>query len=187
MAAQHAHPARTFHPDPLEYDYAQKLLAVRGRTVGEFLHASVRWLNSAPDTALASLAPAWPPTRFTGRPTLAVAYALLDRDEPERGWLGDPDLDLAHRDYPAPRPFEPADPDNPRFGHRFVFRCGNLGGSELLTLYAVRVVIDDGREIAVRMTHPVMDVLFGPPILGTPERRAWEELRRRASDSEDTR
>jgi hypothetical protein len=29
----------------------------------------------------------------------------------------------------------------------------------------------------LRMTHPVQDALFGPPILGTPERQRWEAAR----------
>jgi hypothetical protein len=27
------------------------------------------------------------------------------------------------------------------------------------------------------MTHHVQDALFGPPILGTPERQQWEDAR----------
>jgi hypothetical protein len=29
------------------------------------------------------------------------------------------------------------------------------------------------------MTHPVLDALFGPPILGTRERQQWEQARER--------
>jgi len=41
---------------------------------------------------------------------------------------------------------------------------------------------DDGSALNLRMTHAVQDALFGPPGLGTPERRRWDaarELRKR--------
>lgn len=168
--------ARSFRPaDPREYDYAAGLLAARDRTIGDFLNAALRWLNQDPDTALATLAPVWPPQRVAGRRAVVAAYAVQD----EHGdWRGEPGLPIEpHWDYPMAHPFEPADQYNPLYGQRLTLRCGQLNDDQRVTPYAARVLTDRTREIAVRITSAVQDVLFGPPITGTPERREWEDER----------
>jgi hypothetical protein len=171
--SEHTQPARVFRPDPHDYDHAQQELDTRGRTMQDFLQATVRWLHTEPDTALATLAPMWPPARFAGRPALAVVYAMQD----EHGdWHGQPNLLPPGRfqRVSASHPFEPADELNPWYGQRLEYRCGDVAG-ELADAdigpYAVRVVTEDQRELAMRITHVVQDVLFGPRFTGT---LAWE-------------
>jgi hypothetical protein len=174
----HTQRQRTFRPDPGEYAAAQAHLAARGRHVGDFLRACLRWINRDPDAALATLQPLWPDPRPPGRPFNTVAYALRDG---QGRWHGEPDLLPAgrYRDVPTPRPFEPADPANPLAGERFTVRCGELADDDRVSLYTLRVVAEDGREVALRITHAVQDALFGPPITGTPERDQWEAARDR--------
>ncbi|QRP49083.1 hypothetical protein [Amycolatopsis sp. FDAARGOS 1241] len=78
-------------------------------------------------------------------------------------------------------PFEPNDHFNPLYGQVLTLRCaelGNeLGGEQHISPYAVRVLADQRREVAVRITAAVQDAQFGPPITGTPERAAWEQRR----------
>jgi len=170
--------ARSFRPaDPREYDYAAAQLAARDRAIGDFLNAALRWFNQEPDTALATLAPVWPPPRVAGRRAIVAAYAVQDEDG---DWRGEPGLPVEpHWDYPMAHPFEPADRYNPLYGQRLTLRCGQLNDSQRLTPYAARVLTDRTREIAVRITSAVQDVLFGPPITGTPERQEWEDKRER--------
>lgn len=172
--------ARAFRPfDPREYDYAAAELADRGKVVGDFLHATLRWFNQNPEQALATLEEVWPPPRHAGRRAVVTAYAVRDAAE---DWHGEPDLPVERRwDYPMAYPFKPADEFNPLYGQVLTLRCaelGNeLGGDQHISPYAVRVLADQRREVAVRITAAVQDALFGPPITGTPEREAWEQLR----------
>jgi hypothetical protein len=172
--------ARAFRPyDPREYDYAADQLAKHDRSIGDYLQAALRWFNKDPDHALATLQPVWPPPRNAGRRAVVTAYAVLD----DTGrWQGEPDLSVARRwDYPMAYPFKPADLYNPLYGQVLTLRCAELGediGSEQhITPYAARVLADQRREVAVRITYAVQDAMFGPPILGTPERAAWEQQR----------
>ena len=55
MPSQHAHPARTFRPEPGEYADAQADLAARGKEMEAFLRACLRWLHRDPDQSLAAL------------------------------------------------------------------------------------------------------------------------------------
>jgi hypothetical protein len=68
VPSQHRHPSHGFRPDPGEYAAARDRLQARGRTVGAYLRACLRWLNHDPDAALAALAGNWPEPRQSGRP-----------------------------------------------------------------------------------------------------------------------
>jgi hypothetical protein len=46
-----------------------------------------------------------------------------------------------------------------------------------VSAYTVQVRQDDGSPLNLRMTHPAMDALFGPPTPGSPERQHWEAAR----------
>ncbi|MFG1645722.1 hypothetical protein ACGFMK_36045 [Amycolatopsis sp. NPDC049252] len=178
----HSRDARAFRPfDPREYDYAAAELADRDKTIGDFLHAALRWFNKNPKHVLATLDEerVWPPQRHAGRRAAVTAYAVRDATG---GWYGDPDLPVERRwDYPMAHPFEPADEYNPLYGQVLTLRCAelgnNIGREQHISPYAVRVLADQRREVAVRITAAVQDALFGPPITGTPERAAWERLR----------
>ena len=75
MPSQHRHPARTFRPEPGEYDDAQADLTARGKEMDAFLRACLRWLHRDPDRFLATLTPVWPSPRPRGRPAQAAAPA----------------------------------------------------------------------------------------------------------------
>jgi hypothetical protein len=172
--------ARAFRPyDPREFDYAAAQLAERGMTIGDYLHAALRWFNHEPEEALHTLAEVWPPPRHAGRRAVVTAYAVQDS---AGNWHGPADLPVERRwDYPMAYPFEPADLFNPLYGQLLTLRCADLGeeigGEHNISPYAVRVLADQRREMAVRITYDAQDALFGPPILGTAERAAWEQLR----------
>ncbi|PXY16543.1 hypothetical protein [Prauserella muralis] len=68
MSSRHAQKWRGFRPDPGEYDAAEDLLDARGKAMSEYLRACLRWLEQAPDEALATVGPHWPPPRPRGRP-----------------------------------------------------------------------------------------------------------------------
>jgi hypothetical protein len=68
MPSQHAHPARTFRPEPGEYADAQADLAARGKEMDAFLRACLPWLHHDPDRSLAELTQAWSGPRPRGRP-----------------------------------------------------------------------------------------------------------------------
>src|SRR5258708_31560406 len=68
MPSQHRHPARTFRPEPGEYDDAQADLTARGKEMDAFLRACLRWLHRDPDRFLTTITPAWPRPRPRGRP-----------------------------------------------------------------------------------------------------------------------
>lgn len=172
----HTHPQRTYRPERGEYDAAKKELAARGHHVGDYLRACLRWLSREPDTAMATLEEVWPEARLRGRRFNMVVYALRDG---QGRWHGEPALlpEGQYRDAETPRPFNPADPANPLAGEQFTARCGEVTDDEQISLYTLHVLAEDGREIALRMTQAVQDILFGPPIMGTPERDRWDAAR----------
>lgn len=107
---------------------------------------------------------------------VAVAFAVCD----EAGeWYGHPDLAVTpYWDCPLAYLFEPPnDVYNPLYGQRLILRCADLPDDRTVTPYAARVMAEHDREIAVRVTERVRDAMFGPPIIGTPERTAWEQRR----------
>lgn len=67
MSSQHSATTRNFRPDEDEYVPAMGELGSRGRHMTDYLRACLRWLHADPDTALATLAPHWPPPRRYGR------------------------------------------------------------------------------------------------------------------------
>jgi hypothetical protein len=151
----------------------------------DYLEAAVRWVNRDPNRALAELAPVWPPARFAGRPTVAIAYAVLDE---EQNWGGQPGLlpQGLYEDASAEHPFKPADLDNPRYGQQLVFRHGEVTGvlhDEEISPYAVRVMTADGRPMAFRMTHQVQDVLYGPRSTIGPDWDNWTARREQRHQS----
>ena len=111
------------------------------------------------------------------RPILA-AYAV--RDESGQ-WHGEPGLLRPghYREAPTVIPFSPADEDNPLAGQTLTVRYGEVPPDDKVSLYTVQIRRDDGSPLNLRMTHPVEDALFGPPILGTQERQRWEAARDR--------
>jgi hypothetical protein len=60
--------ARTFRPEPGEYDDALATLRARGRKMDAFLRSCLRSLRRDPDRFLAALADDWPPARHVGGP-----------------------------------------------------------------------------------------------------------------------
>lgn len=73
---QHSVTARSFRPDPTEYDTAVTVLTIYGHMPGEFLRACLRWLGTDPTGAMTVLRPHWPTPRPVGRPA--------DRDRADR-------------------------------------------------------------------------------------------------------
>ncbi|HEV3361656.1 MAG TPA: hypothetical protein VG247_32965 [Pseudonocardiaceae bacterium] len=166
-------PAKAFRPaDARDYDEAQTKLAEMGTTIGDFLSAALRRFNRSPQSTLDILAPDWPPPRVTGRRALLTAFAVQDA---VGDWLNPDSLRLvdSFQDCPMAYPFRPSDPYNPLHGQRLTVRCGGVTDENLVSQYAVHVLAGE-REIAVRITHDVQTVLFGPAILGTPEWQRWE-------------
>jgi hypothetical protein len=109
-------------------------------------------------------------------PGLAAAYAFRDESG---AWHGEPRLLPAgrYRESPSFIPFSPADQYNPLGGQVFAVRYGHVQDESGVSAYTVQVRKADGSPLNLRMTHAVQDALFGPPILGTPERQRWEAAR----------
>lgn len=110
------------------------------------------------------------------RKLLLAAYAF--HDEGGR-WHGQPRLlpSGRYRTAPTSGPFFPADKYNPLSGQTLTVRYGEINDEREATAYTVQVRKDDGSLLNLRMTHQVQDALFGPPIMGAPERKRWEEAR----------
>jgi hypothetical protein len=110
---------------------------------------------------------------------VVAAYAF--RDEAGQ-WHGQPRLLRTgqYREAPTFIPFDPpADPYSPLGGQTFTVRYGAIAHDEDVSVYTVQVRQEDGSPLNLRMTHPVLDALFGPAVLGTPERQQWEQARER--------
>jgi hypothetical protein len=109
---------------------------------------------------------------------VVAAYAF--RDEHGR-WHGHPRL--LRNDYqeaPTFIPFDPpSDPCSPLRGQTLTVRYGPMSNDQQVSVYRLQIRRADGSPLNLRMTHPVLDALFGPAILATPERRRWEEARER--------
>ena len=109
-------------------------------------------------------------------PGLAAAYAF--RDE-HGGWHGEPTLLSAgqYRESPSFIPFSPADRYNPLGGQVLTVRYGDIDEDHGVSAYTLQIRQDNGSPLNLRMTHSVQDALFGPSIVGTPERELWEAAR----------
>jgi hypothetical protein len=109
-------------------------------------------------------------------PGLAVAYAFGDE---HGGWHGEPTLlpKGRYRESPSFIPFSPADKYNPLGGQVLMVRYGDVDEDHGVSAYTLQIRQDNGSPLNLRMTHPVQDALFGPPILGTPEQQRWEAAR----------
>jgi len=109
-------------------------------------------------------------------PGLAAAYAF--RDE-HGGRHGEPALLSAgrYRESPSFIPFSPADRYNPLSGQVLTVRHGDVDEDHGVSAYTLKIRQDNGSPLNLRMTHSVQDALFGPPIVGTPERELWEAAR----------
>ena len=119
--------------------------------------------------------------QLANAPARQVVAAYAIRDEGGQ-WHGQPRLlrPGEYREAPTFIPFDPpADPYNPLGGQTFTVRYGAIAHDEDVSVYTVQIRQDDGSPLNLRMTHPVLDALFGPPILGTPERQQWEQARER--------
>ncbi len=106
---------------------------------------------------------------------LPAAFAFRDQDGT---WYGEPGLlQERYREAPSFIAFSPADECNPLFGQVLTVRYGEVREEHGISAYTVQVRQDNGSPFNLRMTHPVLDALFGPPILGTPERAQWDAAR----------
>jgi hypothetical protein len=119
--------------------------------------------------------------QIANAPTRQIVAAYAFRDEAGQ-WHGQPRL-LRPGQYgeaPTFSPFDPpADPFNPLGGQTFTIRYGAIAQDEDVSVYTVQIRQANGSPLNLRMTHPVLDALFGPPVLGTPERQQWEQARER--------
>jgi hypothetical protein len=78
--------------------------------------------------------------------------------------------------------------DNPLCGQVLTVRCGGVLDEHGVTAYTLQIRLRDGSPRNLRMTEAVQDALFGPPIVGSPERAEWEAARdRRAREREGRR
>jgi len=112
----------------------------------------------------------------TPRKAWVAAYAFRD----EHGnWHGHPELlpKGSYHDSPSFVPFSPADRYNPLAGQVMQLRYGPVDEDYGVSAYTVQVRQDNGNPLNLRMTHAVMDALFGPPIAGSPERQQWDAAR----------
>jgi hypothetical protein len=110
-----------------------------------------------------------------GRPVLS-AYAIRD----EAGeWHGEPDLlpRGRYREAPSFIAFTPADEALPLAGQVLTVRYGEIPEVDKISYYTVQIRRDNGSPLNLRMSYPVQDALFGPPHLGSSERRRWEAAR----------
>jgi hypothetical protein len=71
MPSQHAHKARGFRPDPEDFAAAEGNLKQRGRTVGAYLKACLKWCAEDPDAAIAAVDSRWPEIKPPGWPHVA--------------------------------------------------------------------------------------------------------------------
>lgn len=115
---------------------------------------------------------------------MAAVYAF--RDE-HNEWHGEPSLlpDGAYEEAPSFNPFHPADAGNPFYGQMLTFRYGGVSEEHGITAYTVQLRLRDGSPRNFRMTEAMQVSLFGPPIIGSPERQAWDAARDRSAPREE--
>jgi len=68
MSSQHRNPQLKIRPNPDDVDAARTALDQHGRTLTDFIGASLAELAADPGAVLARLAPHWPPPARRGRP-----------------------------------------------------------------------------------------------------------------------
>jgi hypothetical protein len=109
-------------------------------------------------------------------PGLAAAFAF--RDE-HGGWHGEPRLlpREQYREAPSFIRFSPTDRYNPLAGQVLTVRYGSVDEGHGVSAYTLQIRQDDASPLNLRMTRAVQDALFGPPLLGTPERQRWDAAR----------
>jgi hypothetical protein len=86
-------------------------------------------------------------------------------------------------------PFSSADKYNPLAGQVLTVRYGGVDERHGVSAYTLQIR-HDGSPLNLRMTRAVQDALFGPPVLGTPERQRWDvarELRKLELGDTDSR
>jgi hypothetical protein len=106
---------------------------------------------------------------------LPAAFAFQDQ---EGTWHGEPQLLQGHHEEtPSFSAFSPADECNPLYGQVLTVRYGIVPEEHGVSAYTMQVRQDNGSPSNLRMTRAVQDALFGPPILGTPERAQWDAAR----------
>jgi hypothetical protein len=119
--------------------------------------------------------------QLANAPIKQVVAAYAFRDEHGQ-WHGQPQR-LRNDDYweaPTFIPFDPpSDPYNPLGGQTLTVRYGAIDDDDQVSVYTLQIRRGDGSPMNLRMTRLVLDALFGPPILGTPQRHQWEQARER--------
>jgi hypothetical protein len=157
-------------------------LVMARRVVAEIKRDTVESLRAAPGAGYGSIARRLGLTKARVQQIanttrgLPAAYAFRDQDGT---WHGEPQLlpQGRYREAPSFIAFSPADECNPLFGQVLMVRYGEVPNEHGVSAYTVQVKLDDGSPVNLRMTHPVQDALFGPPIQGTPERAQWDAAR----------
>ena len=116
--------------------------------------------------------------QIANSPKKAWVAAYAFRDE-QGNWHGNPDLlpNGHYHDSPSFVPFSPSDKYNPLADQTMRVRYGPVDEEYGVSAYTVQVRQDDDSPLNLRMTHPVMSALFGPPIAGSPDRQRWEAAR----------
>jgi hypothetical protein len=111
------------------------------------------------------------------RRPLPAAYAFRDESDT---WHGEPRLVKdGYAEAPTYIAFDPADKYNPLAGQVLTVRYADMDYDDRVSLYTLPVRLRDGSQYNLRMTNTVMDALFGPIQMGTPQRAEWEARRAR--------
>jgi hypothetical protein len=111
------------------------------------------------------------------RRPLPAAYAFRDEN---RTWHGEPGLVKGgYSEAPTYIAFDPADKYNPLARQVLTVRYADMDCDDRVSLYTLPVRLRDGSQYNLRMTNAVMDALFGPAQMGTPQRAEWEARRTR--------
>jgi len=85
MPSQHAHKSHGFRPDPEDFAAAEASLKQRGRTVGAYLKACLKWCAEDPDAAIAAVDSRWPAIKPPGWPHVASPAPAVAGNNPGNG------------------------------------------------------------------------------------------------------
>lgn len=111
------------------------------------------------------------------RRPLPAAYAFRDEN---CTWHGEPGrVKGGYAEASTYIAFDPADKYNPLAGQVLTVRYADMDDDDRVSLYTLPVRLRDGSQYNLRMTNAVMDALFGPAQMGTPQRVEWEARRAR--------